>query len=71
VLAFDRGGAITVGTRLPVGLARAGGWADTSMGLPAGRWRNLLEPEGEPFDSDVAIDRLLQRLPVALLIRDA
>ena len=29
VLAFDRGGAVTVVTRLPVGLAARGGWGDT------------------------------------------
>ena len=29
VFAFDRGGALTVATRLPVGLAAAGGWRDT------------------------------------------
>ena len=27
---FDRGGAITLATRLPVGLARSGGWGDTA-----------------------------------------
>ena len=34
VLAFDRGGAVTVATRLPVGLAAAGGWGDTTLDLP-------------------------------------
>ncbi len=42
VLAFDRGGAITVATRLPVGLADRGGWGDTTLTLPAGRWRDVL-----------------------------
>ncbi len=31
VLAFDRGGAVTVVTRLPVGLERRGGWDDTTL----------------------------------------
>ena len=31
VLAFDRGGAVTVVTRLPVGLERRGGWGDTTL----------------------------------------
>ncbi|MET0839107.1 MAG: malto-oligosyltrehalose synthase [Marmoricola sp.] len=34
VLAFDRGGAVTVVTRLPVGLAQKGGWGDTVLHLP-------------------------------------
>ena len=33
VLAFDRGGALSVATRLPVGLA-ARGWGDTVVHLP-------------------------------------
>ena len=42
VLALDRGGAITVVTRLPIGLAARGGWGDTTLELPEGRWRNVL-----------------------------
>ena len=42
VLAFDRGGAITVVTRLPVGLESRGGWADTTITLPEGEWRNVV-----------------------------
>ena len=33
VVAFDRGGVVTVATRLPVGLERAGGWGDTVLDL--------------------------------------
>ncbi|MBB3042478.1 malto-oligosyltrehalose synthase [Nocardioides soli] len=42
VLAFDRGGAVTVATRLPVGLGLRGGWGDTTLDLPAGRWHDVL-----------------------------
>src|SRR3954464_12536006 len=42
VVAFDRGGIVTVATRLPAGLAAAGGWADTAVQLPTGAWRDLL-----------------------------
>jgi (1->4)-alpha-D-glucan 1-alpha-D-glucosylmutase len=42
VLAFDRGGAVTVATRLPVGLERAGGWGPTTLDLPPGEWRDVL-----------------------------
>jgi (1->4)-alpha-D-glucan 1-alpha-D-glucosylmutase len=34
VVAFDRGGALSVATRLPVGLAARGGWGDTELKLP-------------------------------------
>jgi (1->4)-alpha-D-glucan 1-alpha-D-glucosylmutase len=70
-VAFDRGGAVTVATRLPVGLAAAGGWGDTALQLPTGAWRDLLT--GERCVSDAAgvpLDGLLARLPVALLVRD-
>jgi (1->4)-alpha-D-glucan 1-alpha-D-glucosylmutase len=70
VVAFDRGGVVAVATRLPVSLA-AEGWADTALQLPNGAWRDLLT--GERFVSDIAgiaVDRLLARLPVALLVRD-
>jgi (1->4)-alpha-D-glucan 1-alpha-D-glucosylmutase len=75
VVAFDRGGpedggVVAVATRLPVALA-AEGWGDTALQLPNGAWRDLLT--GERFVSDVAgvaVDVLLARLPVALLVRD-
>ena len=35
VLAFDRGGAVTVATRLPLGLVARGGWGDTTAGSAA------------------------------------
>jgi (1->4)-alpha-D-glucan 1-alpha-D-glucosylmutase len=66
VLAFDRGGAVTVVTRLPQGLAGAGGWRDTRLTLPEGEWRDLLTDR--PADPEVG--RLLDTLPVALLVRE-
>ena len=66
VLAFDRGGAITVATRLPVGLAAAGGWGDTRLELPAGRWHDVLT--GTATDGRLA--ELLAVHPVALLVRE-
>ena len=39
VLAFDRGGAVTIVTRLPLGLAARGGWGDTTLTLPDGAHR--------------------------------
>jgi (1->4)-alpha-D-glucan 1-alpha-D-glucosylmutase len=65
VIAFDRGGALTVVTRLPVGLA-AHGWGDTGLRLPEGHWVDLLTGRGHtewaPL-SEVVADH-----PVALLI---
>jgi (1->4)-alpha-D-glucan 1-alpha-D-glucosylmutase len=42
-VAFCRAGhVITVATRLPGGLRRKGGWQDTTVTVPPGRWRDLL-----------------------------
>ena len=67
VLAFDRGGAITVATRLPVGLARAGGWGDTQLELPPGSWHDVLTGAR----TDGRLDRLLAVHPVALLVKES
>lgn len=47
VLAFDRGGAVTVVTRLPLGLAARGGWGDTALALPDGTSRPVAELLGD------------------------
>jgi (1->4)-alpha-D-glucan 1-alpha-D-glucosylmutase len=67
LLAFDRGGALSVATRLPVGLA-AHGWGATVLHLPEGRWADLLT--GREHAGDAAAHELLADLPVALLIRE-
>lgn len=65
-LAFDRGGAIAVVTRLPLGLERRGGWGETLLPVPEGRWVELLS--GREVDGGaVALADLLRDLPVALL----
>ncbi|WP_244246785.1 malto-oligosyltrehalose synthase [Nocardioides euryhalodurans] len=66
-LAFDRGGLVTVATRLPVGLAARGGWGDTTLALPAGRWRDALTGAVVTSDGSVPVADLLTELPVALL----
>ncbi|HEV2087070.1 MAG TPA: malto-oligosyltrehalose synthase, partial [Cryptosporangiaceae bacterium] len=76
-VAFDRGGAITVATRLPVGLARRGGWSATTLTLPPGQWVDALT--GRLFNGgEVPVSQLLQHAddtgqivgyPVALLVR--
>ena len=64
LLAFDRGGAVTVGTRLPVGLARAGGWRDTTVTVTG---TDLLTDRS--YAGTVAVADLLADHPVALLAR--
>ncbi|MDR6987694.1 (1-_4)-alpha-D-glucan 1-alpha-D-glucosylmutase [Paenarthrobacter nitroguajacolicus] len=70
VVAFDRGGdrrgALTVATRLPKGLAREGGWRDTSIELPANVRDELT---GATYSAGaVPVATLLERYPVALLV---
>ena len=65
VVAFDRGGALTVATRLPVALAEQGGWGDTVLSLPADRTDVLT---GRTFPTGLtALSDLLSTYPVALL----
>jgi (1->4)-alpha-D-glucan 1-alpha-D-glucosylmutase len=66
--AFRRGGrAVTVVTRLPVSLRRAGGWRDTALRLPDGAWADLLT--GAVYRGGaVPLAELTGRLPVALLV---
>jgi (1->4)-alpha-D-glucan 1-alpha-D-glucosylmutase len=65
-LAFDRGGAVTVATRLPVGLERRGGWGDTRLEL-AGPVTDVIS--GRRFPAEVALGELLDTYPVAILVR--
>jgi (1->4)-alpha-D-glucan 1-alpha-D-glucosylmutase len=73
VLAFDRGGAVTVVTRLPIGLQTGAGWGDTTIALPSGRWTNVLTGHGFETLADArsSTAELLGDLPVALLVKDA
>jgi len=69
VFAFDRGGALAVTIRLPVGLTAKGGWRDTVLHLPPGDWRDQLT--GRPAASEhVPVGDLLDAYPVALLVRE-
>jgi (1->4)-alpha-D-glucan 1-alpha-D-glucosylmutase len=66
LVAFDRGGAITVATRLPVGLDRRGGWGEGGLPLPDGVFRDALT--GTRHEGWVPLSAVLARYPVALLV---
>ncbi|MBD0709542.1 MULTISPECIES: malto-oligosyltrehalose synthase [unclassified Streptomyces] len=72
-LAFARSGrVVTAVTRLPLRLAEAGGWQDTGLTLPPGRWTDALggvrEFTGGPA-TPVKLAQLFGQRPVALLAR--
>ena len=64
LIGFDRGGAITVATRLPIGLAASGGWADTAVEIPGTHIDVLTERK---WSEAAPVEDLLAEYPVALL----
>ncbi|HXD24501.1 MAG TPA: malto-oligosyltrehalose synthase [Propionibacteriaceae bacterium] len=64
LIGFDRGGAMTLATRLPVGLAASAGWRDTIVEL-SGSCVDVLT--GRRWSETVAVEDLLAAYPVALL----
>jgi (1->4)-alpha-D-glucan 1-alpha-D-glucosylmutase len=67
-VAFMRGEhAVTVVTRLPAGLRRRGGWADTALPLPELHWYDVLTGTRHA-GLRPPLAELTRRLPVALLI---
>src|SRR3954447_3616093 len=65
-VAYTRGGDVAVvATRLPAGLARGGGWRDTTVQLPDGGWRDALTDRA----ATPLLAETLSELPVALLVR--
>ena len=72
-LAFCRSGrVVTAVTRLPLRLAEAGGWRETTLVLPEGRWGDAFgsprEYGGGP-EHPVPLAELFAERPVALLTR--
>lgn len=74
-VAFDRGGAVAVATRMPAGLHAAGGWGDTALLLPRADpprargvpvWRDVITGRRHPGGA-VPLAALLTDYPVALL----
>jgi (1->4)-alpha-D-glucan 1-alpha-D-glucosylmutase len=65
-IAFDRGGAITLATRMPVTLEAQGGWGDTSVLLPGHALVDVIS--GRTFaGGNVPFAHLFEKYPVALL----
>ncbi len=64
LIGFDRGGAITLATRLPIGLAAAGGWRETTVEISAPHVDVLT---GRRWSGTIAVEDLLTSYPVALL----
>lgn len=68
-VAFARSGeVVTAVTRLSLRLAEAGGWGDTRLTLPEGRWTDVVGG-GREFEGEVRVAELFESLPVALLER--
>ncbi len=68
-VAFVRSQDVLVAaTRLSLRLAEAGGWQETELALPVGRWTDLLDPERE-FEGPTRVAELFDGSPVALLER--
>jgi (1->4)-alpha-D-glucan 1-alpha-D-glucosylmutase len=67
LIGFNRGGVITLATRLPVGLAATGGWRDTAVEISAPHIDLLT---GHHWNGTAAVGDLLASYPVALLALD-
>jgi (1->4)-alpha-D-glucan 1-alpha-D-glucosylmutase len=65
-VAFDRGGAVTIATRFPLGLEKLGGWGDTAVMLPNRQVIDIIS--GRTFEGGLLLlADLLTDYPVALL----
>jgi (1->4)-alpha-D-glucan 1-alpha-D-glucosylmutase len=72
VVAFLRGDEVAVVVpRLPLRLGAQGGWADTAIELPEGRWSNALDGGRSHGGGRVALADVLGSFPVALLERES
>ncbi|MCU1571063.1 MAG: treY, partial [Naasia sp.] len=69
LVAFDRGGAISLATRLPVGLAGAGGWGDTALDIGSAPVVDVLSGRRHP-GGVLQVRDVLTDYPVALLVEE-
>nr|WP_040386338.1 malto-oligosyltrehalose synthase [Citricoccus sp. CH26A] len=71
VVAFSRGGCITLATRWPLGLADEGGWGDTAVVLPRQAVVDLITGRrfgGAFTDGTTRLAEIFEHHPVALLV---
>jgi (1->4)-alpha-D-glucan 1-alpha-D-glucosylmutase len=66
LVGFSRGGVLALATRLPLGLAAASGWGETTIDLGERRMRDDLT--GREVAGRIRIADLFEALPVALLV---
>ncbi|MFE0581005.1 malto-oligosyltrehalose synthase [Streptomyces sp. NPDC058874] len=75
LVAFTRApGLLVAATRLSHRLAASGGWRDTRLDLPPGRWTPVLPPHGEAnspvlHGSTIEVSALLSDRPVGVWLR--
>lgn len=69
LVAFDRGGAITLATRLPVGLARRGGWDDTVVDVGSAPVVDVITGR-HLAGGELRLADVLERYPVALFVEE-
>ncbi|MCW2885877.1 MAG: malto-oligosyltrehalose synthase [Streptosporangiaceae bacterium] len=67
VVAFRRGSALTIATRLPHGLRRRGGWDETTLTVPGASYQDALTDTVHHGPS-LRLADVLDGLPVALLV---
>ena len=69
VLGFTRGGRVaTIVPLRPLGLARRGGYGETTVDLPRGLWTNAVTDD-TVRGGTVAVEAVLDGFPVAVLVR--
>jgi (1->4)-alpha-D-glucan 1-alpha-D-glucosylmutase len=69
VFGFDRGGVVTLITRLPFGLGQRGGWGDTTLEIPAGSYTCALTGTAVTGGTVRAAD-IFSTFPAALLVQE-
>ena len=70
VFGFDRGGAVTLVTRLPLGLERSGGWRDTAVVLESGTYRDVITGRIHHSSGQLPAAELFGSYPAVLLVRE-
>jgi (1->4)-alpha-D-glucan 1-alpha-D-glucosylmutase len=69
LVAFDRGGAITLATRLPIGLETLGGWHDTTVDVGTAPVVDVIS-QRRHRGGELRLAEVLRDYPVALLVEE-